>query len=250
MVRYNLITDFLYSGFMSTFQIRQQNACEWLASLGQQSVALAAFCLADNQQPLAKLQCHNLGSQHNAWLQLCPRDSFSAVLVELYRVMQSDRDAFVLTNALQLGPLQLMAQAAQFRLGPLRVVQLTNRRGNSHQRYLVHIRKGRPLASWKQPKQLYQLPLERDSEMPTALFETLVEEFSDTEELVIDPFMLDGSIATTALSKQRRFAGSQADPDKFNLLKQQLNQLPNVTELMRQLPEAELLSKQGQIQLL
>ncbi|WP_298439378.1 hypothetical protein [uncultured Ferrimonas sp.] len=235
---------------MSTFQIRQQTAPHWLSTLGQQSVALAAFCLADNNQPLASLRSHNPGSAHNAWLELCPNHGFASIFSELYRVMQLDRECFALCNAGQIGPLQLMAQAAGFRLGPLRVAQLKNRRGNCTQRYLLHFRKGRPPAHWRQQQQLFELPLAAEHAMPHGLFEPMLQQFSQPDELVVDPFMLDSSIATAALQAQRRFAGAQADGDKFALLKQQLDALPGATELMRQDQLGTHADPSGQIPLL
>ncbi|QIZ77104.1 DNA methyltransferase [Ferrimonas lipolytica] len=235
---------------MSTFQLRQQAALPWLQNLGQQTVALAAFCLADNHQPLASYRSHNPGSNHNAWLELCPSKHINSVFTELYRVMQWDKECLILCNATQLGIMQLFGQAAGFRLGPLRVAQLQNRRGNLSQYYLLHFRKGRPPASWRQQQQLFQLPYQADVAMPQQLFESLLEQFTQPNDLVIDPFMLDGSIASYTLQQQRRFAGAQADSDKFDLLKRQLNALPDATELMRQSISDNNENSTGQIQLL
>ncbi|WP_156904839.1 hypothetical protein [Ferrimonas senticii] len=234
---------------MSTYQLRHQPPCDWLSGLGSQSVAMAAFALADNQQPLASLRHHNRGSFHNSWLQLTPQSGFGLLLLELHRVLKPDRECFILLNPPQLAAMQLLAQAADFRLGPLRVVQLKNRRGNIKQRLLLHLRKGRPPAAWQQQQLLFELASDT-AQFPHGLLEPLLQQCSSADELVIDPLLLDGSVATLALQQGRRFAGAAADADKFSQLKCQLSQLDNVTELMQQRSPTASAQALGQMPLL
>lgn len=60
-------------------------------------------------------------------------------------------------------------------------------------------------------------PSNHPTEKPVTLVAKLIHDFTDKQELVLDPFMGSGSTGVAAIQMDRKFIGIEIDPDYFNI---------------------------------
>ncbi len=234
---------------MSSYHLCHQSALTWLTQLGQVSVGLAAFSLTQQPRVRAHIKAHNLGSVHNAWLQITPQQELGALFNQLYRVLKVDRDCFVRVTEQQLGLIQVLGQAAGFRLGPLRLGQQLDEKNTFIPLYLLHFRKGRAPAQWRQ-QQWLETTQPNHRNLPEQIMLPLLQQCCPSDELVIDPILCDASLGLCALTHGWRFAGATQEEQRFNQIKHSLNAVDGATELMPQKAQIEHSNKVEQLPLL
>lgn len=59
--------------------------------------------------------------------------------------------------------------------------------------------------------------------MPTKISEILIENFTKENETVFDPFMGSGTTAIACINTNRKYIGSEIDPDVYNLSLERIN---------------------------
>ncbi|MBY5992893.1 site-specific DNA-methyltransferase [Ferrimonas balearica] len=231
---------------MSTFQLSDAGAVPWLQSLGRHSVDLVLTRLPPRrrQSDLAvATELKNARSARNQWFAIFPNDPHPGLFEQLYRVLKPDSHFYLFCSQEDLFVVKPLAQAAGFRFQTVLVWDQQRSRPGRHYRpqlgWICLFEKGHRPVSDPRVSNLLSYPAE-DGTLPPALIALLLEQSSAPQQLVIDPFLQGSEIAEASLTAGRRFCGATGDPSRRETLRQDLGQLPGVTELLTRLPPAAL----------
>ena len=102
---------------------------------------------------------------------------------------------------------------------PVPLNQAVNYLSNSREIALLGVKGGNPTFNAKYHSGVFRLPIHRDggkrlhpTQKPIKLFSDLVLIHSNTDDLIIDPFLGSGTTAIAAVSSGRQFLGGDIDP--------------------------------------
>lgn len=205
---------------MSESLINKGDAIHWLRDLKDASVDLIV-----TDPPYESLEKHRaIGTttrlkhskaSSNDWFDIFPNARFEELFTELYRVLKKNRHCYLFCDQETMFVAKPIAEAVGFRFWkPLIWDKLKIGMGyhyRSRYELVLFFEKGKRKLNDLGVPDVLQVPRIYNgypAEKPVAISETLIRQSTDTDELVVDPFMGSGSVGEAALTLGRRFMGN------------------------------------------
>lgn len=219
---------------MSSFQLHQLDAIEWLRAQPARSVDLLI-----TDPPYESLEKHRkIGTttrlkiskaSSNAWFEILPNDRFPEMFEEMYRVLAKNAHLYLFCDAETMFVAKPIAEAAGFKFWkPLVWDKMAIGMGYHYRcrhEFILFFEKGkRRLADLGVPDVLAAKRVHRGypTEKPVELAEVLVKQSSVAGELVADPFMGSGSFGVAAVRHGREFLGNDISERAVALAEERL----------------------------
>ena len=152
---------------------------------------------------------------------------------EVYRVLKPNSHCYIFTNALNLKDMLIETEKAGFKLHNLLVWEKNNCTPSQFYmkncEYVLFLRKGK--AKWIKDiggsKTVHQFNniignKAHPTEKPADLLKFYVENSSDEDDIVLDPFMGSGSCGLACVNTNRNFIGIELDEGYFNIAKERI----------------------------
>ena len=159
---------------------------------------------------------------------------FSEFLPSLYRILKDDSHCYLMVNGRNLNELQNEAEKVGFKYQNLLVWDKGNATPNKWYmnacEFILFLRKGKAkninnLGS----KTILSVPNVRNkmhpTEKPIELMQILIENSSNENDTVLDPFMGCGSTGIACLNTNRNFVGIELDKSYFEIAQNRINKL-------------------------
>ena len=157
---------------------------------------------------------------------------FSDWLPELYRILKKDSHCYIMINARNLKDLWDEAENVGFKFLNLIVWDkgnsLPNRWYMNSVEYIILLRKGKAKTiNNKGEKNILRIPniignKQHPTEKPIELMKILIENSSNENDTVIDPFMGAGSTGIACKELNRNFIGIELDKQYFDIAKKRI----------------------------
>jgi site-specific DNA-methyltransferase (adenine-specific) len=216
------------------FTVNQSDAVEWLRSLDHSSVDLVI-----TDPPYESLEKHRaIGtttrlkqskSSSNTWFQIFPNDRFEDLFTEIYRVLKKDRHFYLFCDAETMFVAKPIAEAVGFKFWKPLVWDKEKIGMGYHYRsrheYILFFEKGKRKLNDLGIPDVLSFPRIRNgypTEKPVGVSEILVQQSTQPQEIVIDPFMGSGSVGVAALKQQRQFWGNDICDESLTIAQQRL----------------------------
>lgn len=229
----------------SQFSIHQASAFEFLKELADESVD----CLITDP-PYESLEKHrSVGTttrlkqsdaSSNVWFSVIPNTSFPELMQDIYRVLKKDRHFYLFCDQETMFAAKPAAEAAGFKFWKPLVWDKCAIGMGYHYRaryeFILFFEKGkRKLNDLSIPDILAQKRIHKGypTEKPAELIKILIEQSTQTGELVLDPFMGSGSTGVAALGQNRNFLGCDIADYSLQIASERLK------PLAKQIPELE-----------
>ena len=161
---------------------------------------------------------------------------FSEFLPSLYRILKDDSHCYLMVNGRNLNELQNEAEKVGFKYQNLLVWDKGNATPNKWYmnacEFILFLRKGKAkninnLGS----KTILSVPNVRNkmhpTEKPVELMQILIENSSNENDTVLDPFMGSGSTGIACLNTNRNFIGIELDKTYFDIAKERIENETN-----------------------
>ena len=171
--------------------------------------------------------------KQKGWFETIDQEELWVFMCEVYRVLKKDRHAFIMCDGQTLKWVLGYAEEAGFSYyKPLVWDKVYLGMGyhfrNKHE-FIVMLDKGKN----RKPKNLsmpdiFTVPMVRGgypTEKPIGLIEPFIEQFTQENELVIDPFFGSGTVALACQKMSRRFQGSDVSSQAHKYTNQRLDTL-------------------------
>ncbi len=218
----------------SRFQLTQGDAVAWLRTLPNASVDLVV-----TDPPYESLEKHRaIGTttrlkhskaSSNDWFSIFPNSRFPELFTEIYRVLKKDTHFYLFCDPETMFVAKPLAEAAGFKFWkPLIWDKLQIGMGYHYRaRYecVLFFEKGKRklldlgVADILQAKRINGgYPAEK----PPEVSEVLIKQSTDTNQLVIDPFMGSGSVGVAAIRNGRDFRGNDLCTEAMEITKSRL----------------------------
>ena len=159
---------------------------------------------------------------------------FSEFLPSLYRILKDDSHCYLMVNGRNLNELQNEAEKVGFKYQNLLVWDKGNATPNKWYmnacEFILFLRKGKAkninnLGS----KTILSVPNVRNkmhpTEKPVELMQILIENSSNENDTVLDPFMGSGSSGVACINTHRNFIGIELDKTYFDIAQNRINKL-------------------------
>ena len=159
---------------------------------------------------------------------------FSEFLPSLYRILKDDSHCYLMVNGRNLNELQNESEKVGFKYQNLLVWDKGNATPNKWYmnacEFILFLRKGKAkninnLGS----KTILSVPNVRNkmhpTEKPVELMQILIENSSNENDTVLDPFMGCGSTGIACLNTNRNFIGIELDKTYFDIAQNRINKL-------------------------
>ena len=159
---------------------------------------------------------------------------FSEFLPSLYRILKDDSHCYLMVNGRNLKELWQVANNCGFKYQNLLVWNKGNATPNKWYmnacEFILFLRKGKAkninnLGS----KTIITVPNVRNkmhpTEKPVELMSILVENSSNENDVVLDPFMGSGSTGVACLNTNRNFIGIELDKTYFDIAQNRINKI-------------------------
>lgn len=202
---------------------------EWLSSLDSESVDLLI-----TDPPYESLEKHRkVGtttrlkvskSSSNAWFEIFPNSRFESLLVEIYRVLKKNTHFYLFCDQETMFVIKPIAEKVGFKFWkPIVWDKVCIGMGyhyRSRHEYILFFEKGkRKINDLSIPDILEYKRVFRGypTEKPVPLLEVLINQSSQQNELVIDPFFGSGSTLLAALNLKRKYLGCDISPHAHDL---------------------------------
>lgn len=159
---------------------------------------------------------------------------FSEFLPSLYRILKDDSHCYLMVNGRKLNELQNEAKKVGFKYQNLLVWDKGNATPNKWYmnacEFILFLRKGKAkninnLGS----KTILSVPNVRNkmhpTEKPVELMQILIENSSNENDVILDPFMGSGSTGVACKNTNRNFIGIELDKNYFEIAQNRINKL-------------------------
>lgn len=154
---------------------------------------------------------------------------FSQWLPDLFRVLKNDTHCYIMINGRNLKELQQEAEKVGFVFQNLLVWKKNNATPNryylNNSEFILMLRKGKARNINKMgTKNILEVPniigkKTHPTEKPVELMKILIENSSNSNDLILDPFMGSGSVGVACKELGRKFLGVEIDEKYFNIAK-------------------------------
>lgn len=231
---------------MLNFSIQQSDAIDWLKKLPSESVDLvvtdpAYESLEKHRAKGTTTRLKNSQSSSNAWFQIFPNERFQALFVEIYRVLKKNTHFYLYCDQETMFYVKPIAEKTGFKFWKPIVWDKQKIGMGYHYRaryeFILFFEKGKRKLNNLGIPDILSYPRIRGgypTEKPVALSQTLIEQSSSNNEIVVDPFLGSGSVAEAALNSQRRFIGCDIADNSISLARERLNNISLSQEISYQ----------------
>jgi site-specific DNA-methyltransferase (adenine-specific) len=227
---------------MANYKLYENDAVEWLKTLEDESVDLLI-----TDPPYESLEKHrkkgtttrlkvSKGSS-NQWFKIFPNERFSELFSEIYRVMKKNTHFYLFCDQETMFVAKPLAEQAGFKFWKPIVWDKEKIGMGYHYRaryeFVLFFEKGkRKLNNLGIPDILSSTRIRGGypTEKPVDISQTLIEQSSVEEELVIDPFFGSGSVGEAALTSNRNFRGCDIFDEAVEDANVRLSNLPDSCE--------------------
>lgn len=155
-------------------------------------------------------------------------------LKESYRVLKNNSHIYIMTNLLNLFTLKKIAEDVGFKLHNLLVWEKNTCNANrwymKNCEYILFMRKGKakPInnASSKTVHKYNNIVGNKlhPTEKPIELMQLYVENSSNENDLILDPFMGSGSTGVVCVNTNRRFIGIEKDEEYYEIARRRIKE--------------------------
>ena len=166
--------------------------------------------------------------------------SFKEWLPEIYRVLKENTHCYIMVNARNFKELQQEAENVGFKYQNLLVWNKNNATPNKYymnqHELILMLRKGKAKnINNMGTKNILVVPniignKKHPTEKPVDLMKILIENSSNENDLVLDPFMGSGSTGIACKESNRKFIGMELDEKYFNIAKSRIDNTLNNKE--------------------
>jgi site-specific DNA-methyltransferase (adenine-specific) len=163
---------------------------------------------------------------------------FKQWLPELFRILKKDTHCYIMINARNLKELQQEAENAGFKFQNILVWRKNNATPNRYYlnncEFILMLRKGKARnINNMGTKNVLDVPniigkKKHPTEKPVELMKILIENSSNKNDVVIDPFMGVGTTGVACKALNRNFIGIELDENYFNIAKERLTNIREV----------------------
>lgn len=170
----------------------------------------------------------------------CNEVSFSEWLPEIFRVLKHSAHCYIMINGRNLFHLQQECNKAGFKYQNLLVWDkrhLTPNKWYMNQcEFILMLRKGKAKNIHNMgTSTLFSIPSivgrkKHPTEKPVELLQILIENSSETEDIVLDPFMGAGSTGVACVNIGRNFIGIELDKQYFDIAEKRINEAQEVNK--------------------
>lgn len=162
---------------------------------------------------------------------------FEQWLPEVYRVLKQKTHCYIFINGRNLKELQTEAEKVGFKFQNLLVWNKGNATPNRYYlnacEFILMLRKGKARnINNMGSKNILEVKNIRGNkthptEKPTELMQILVENSSDQNDTILDPFMGSGSTGVACINTNRNFIGMELDEKYFEIAKERIESVHN-----------------------
>jgi len=219
-----------------TFQLGKGDAVTWLKGFRDASVDLVV-----TDPPYESLEKHRAvgtttrlkhsKASSNDWFKIFPNARFEELFVEIHRVLKKNRHFYLFCDQETMFVAKPIGEQVGFRFWKPIVWDKEKIGMGYHYRaryeLILFFEKGkRKLNNLGIPDILSAPRIYRGypTEKPPAIAKILIEQSTQPEELVIDPFMGSGSTGVAALEASRNFAGNDIGAEAVDITRKRLTQ--------------------------
>ena len=202
-----------------TFSIHQASAFDFLKTLADESID----CIITDP-PYESLEKHrSIGTttrlkksdaSSNVWFSVIPNSSFPELMSEIHRVLKKDRHFYLFCDQETMFAAKPAAEAAGFKFWKPLVWDKCAIGMGYHYRaryeFILFFEKGkRKLKNLSIPDILAHKRIHNGypTEKPTPLIQVLIEQSTQANEIILDPFMGSASTGVASLETGRTFIG-------------------------------------------
>lgn len=158
--------------------------------------------------------------------------NFSEWLPDIYRVLKNNTHCYIMINGRNLKELQICAEKVGFKFQNLLVWKKNNITPNRYYlnncEFILMLRKGKARnINNLGTKSILEIPniignKKHPTEKPVELMKILIENSSNENDIVLDPFMGVGTTGIACKELKRDFIGIEIDKEYFNIAKERL----------------------------
>lgn len=159
---------------------------------------------------------------------------FKEWLPDLFRILKNDSHCYIMINARNLKELQLEAEKVGFKFQNILVWRKNNATPNRYYlnncEFILMLRKGKARSINNMgTKNVLDIPniigkKKHPTEKPVELMKILIENSSNKNDVVIDPFMGVGATGVACKELNRNFIGIELDENYFNIAKKRIEE--------------------------
>lgn len=228
------IADNFDTSLQRPSDVTNLDAIEWLNQLPSGSVDLII-----TDPPYESLEKHrkigtttrlkNSKASSNQWFEIFPNDRFEELLLEFYRVLAKNRHFYLFCDQETMFVIKPIAEKVGFKFWKPIVWDKVSIGMGYHYRaryeFILFFEKGkRKLNDLSIPDVLTAKRIWRGypTEKPTELPSILINQSTEKDEIVIDPFCGAGFVGVASLKSGRKFRGNDISLEAVELTKQRL----------------------------
>lgn len=225
------------------FTLSQKDAVDWLKSLPDASVDLVV-----TDPPYESLEKHRAvgtttrlkqsKASSNQWFRVFPNERFPELFREVHRVLKKNTHFYLFCDPETAFIAKPIAEECGFKFWkPLVWDKATIGMGyhyRSRYEFVLFFEKGKRKLKDLGISDVIQVKRVTGgypAQKPPEVAQILIGQSSETEELVIDPFMGSASTGVAALRLGRRFWGNDVSDDSHALARQRLSELGREVEV-------------------
>jgi len=216
------------------FSVKQSDAIVFLEGLEDRSIDLvitdpAYESLEKHRAKGTTTRLKNSKSSSNNWFEIFPNNRFEKLFIEIYRVLKTNTHFYMFCDSETMFHVKPIAEKAGFKFWKPLIWDKVNIGMGYHYRsrceFILFFEKGERSLSVPtiddviRFKRIYRgYPTEK----PAKLSGILIEQSSDREQIVCDPFMGSGSVGVAALLSNRQFIGCDLSPKSLEIASDRL----------------------------
>lgn len=201
------------------YVVSQGDAIEWLKSLETHSVDLvltdpAYESLEKHRAKGTTTRLKVSKGSSNEWFPIFPNSRFEEFFTEVYRVLKKDRHFYMMSDSETMFIVKPIAEAVGFKFWKPVVWDYGRIGMGYHYRarcqFVLFFEKGKRKLNNLGTPDVLNVPRVVDgypTEKPAPLMKIFIEQSTNPDELVVDPFTGSGSTGVAALQADRRFLG-------------------------------------------
>ena len=227
------------------FELSNLDAVEWLRTLPSKSIDLvitdpAYESLEKHRAVGTTTRLKHSKSSSNDWFEIFPNARFGELFQEVFRVLKRNTHFYLFCDVETMFVAKPEAERAGFRFWkPLVWDKQTIGMGYHYRaryEFILFFEKGKRRLNNLGIADVISVPRIRGgypAEKPVEVSEILIEQSTEFEDIVADPFMGSGSIGVAAAKTNRRFKGTDCNPRAVALTAQRLQELGKVRQVCK-----------------
>ena len=224
------------------FELSNLDAVGWLRTLPSKSIDLvitdpAYESLEKHRAVGTTTRLKHSKSSSNDWFEIFPNARFGELFQEVFRVLKRNTHFYLFCDVETMFVAKPEAERAGFRFWkPLVWDKQTIGMGYHYRaryEFILFFEKGKRRLNNLGIADVISVPRIRGgypAEKPVGVSEILIEQSTEFEDIVADPFMGSGSIGVAAAETNRRFKGTDCNPSAVALTTQRLQELGEVRQ--------------------